>query len=121
MKPIKDDQLSEDKNSKIREAAKKNLKQVLDGVDDKLIEEIEKGNFFKDLEMFDLYKGVLDIDYKNKGISLKMNLKRNADLRERVKSGELKPKDLVIMDSKDMVTKEEREHREKVEKEAFDA
>eukprot|EP00826_Nyctotherus_ovalis_P040862 TRINITY_DN4060_c0_g1_i23.p3 TRINITY_DN4060_c0_g1~~TRINITY_DN4060_c0_g1_i23.p3 ORF type:complete len:108 (-),score=36.34 TRINITY_DN4060_c0_g1_i23:124-447(-) len=50
-----------------------------------------------------------------------MNLRRNEELRERLKRGEVLPKDLVAMDPREMATKEVKEHREKVEKEAFEA
>jgi len=50
-----------------------------------------------------------------------MNLRRNEELRERLKNGSLLPKDLVTMDPRDMATQEVKEHREKVEKEAFEA
>lgn len=50
-----------------------------------------------------------------------MNLRRNEELCTKLKSGEVLPKELVTMDPRDMAVKEVKEHREKVEKEAFEA
>lgn len=76
---------------------------------------------FFSIEINDLYKGKLEIDYKSKVRSITMNLRRNEELRERLKRGEVQPKDLVTMDPREMATREVKEHRERVEKEAFEA
>eukprot|EP00826_Nyctotherus_ovalis_P040859 TRINITY_DN4060_c0_g1_i17.p1 TRINITY_DN4060_c0_g1~~TRINITY_DN4060_c0_g1_i17.p1 ORF type:complete len:234 (-),score=76.82 TRINITY_DN4060_c0_g1_i17:92-793(-) len=105
-------QNEEEVKGKIRE----NTRGVINAAisDPKLSEDIEK-------EINDLYNGKLEIDYKNKVRSITMNLRRNEELRERLKRGEVLPKDLVAMDPREMATKEVKEHREKVEKEAFEA
>ncbi len=71
--------------------------------------------------MFTLFKGKVEMDYKDKAKTIIMNLQRNKELSDRLKKGELLPKDLVVMDPKDMANKEIKEHREKVENEAFEA
>ena len=60
-------------------------------------------------------------EYKDKGKSIIMNMMRNKVLTERLKSGEIQPKELIAMDPKDMATKETKERREKAEQEAFEA
>ena len=72
-------------------------------------------------ELYLSFKGNVGDEYKDKGKSIIMNMMRNKVLTERLKSGEIQPKELIAMDPKDMATKETKERREKAEQEAFEA
>ena len=50
-----------------------------------------------------------------------MNLQRNEELKDVVKSGTMKPAEFVAMDPKDMANKETRDRREQVEQEAIES
>ena len=71
--------------------------------------------------MYQMYKQKVDADYKDKAKTIIMNLQRNKELSIKIIKGEILPKTLVVMDPKDMASKEVKERREKVEKDAFDA